>query len=200
MKYLDLEYHKKYREANKDLMKHKAKLYREKNKERIKELRDINKDKVKDYNKKYRENNKEKNIEYQKEYRENNKDNRRKYALEYVKNRMNSDPVYKLSHNIKSLIRSSLTNMGFSKKSRTHEILGCSSDNFYIHIISQFEDWMNFDNHGLYNGKLNYGWDLDHIIPISSAITEEDIIKLNHYTNLQPLCSYKNRYIKKNNI
>jgi len=56
---------------------------------------------------------------------------------------------------------------------------------------------MNWDNHGLYNGELNYGWDVDHIIPISSAKTEEDIYKLNHFSNFQPLCSKVNRDIKK---
>ena len=59
---------------------------------------------------------------------------------------------------------------------------------------------MNWENRGLYNGTQNYGWDIDHIIPISFAQSEEDIIKLNHYTNLQPLCSYTNRHIKKNKI
>jgi hypothetical protein len=67
------------------------------------------------------------------------------------------------------------------------------------YIESKFESWMNWDNRGKFNGELNYGWDLDHIVPISSAVTEEDIIKLNHYTNFQPLCSYINRVIKKNN-
>jgi hypothetical protein len=35
---------------------------------------------------------------------------------------------------------------------------------------------------------------------ITSATSEDDVIKLNHYTNLQPLCSYTNRYIKKDTI
>jgi hypothetical protein len=56
---------------------------------------------------------------------------------------------------------------------------------------------MTWENRGLYNGELGYGWDLDHIVPISSAKSEEDIIRLNHYTNIQPLCSYINRYIKR---
>ena len=59
---------------------------------------------------------------------------------------------------------------------------------------------MTWENRGLYNGELYYGWDIDHIIPISTAKTEEEIIKLNHYSNLQPLCSYTNRVIKRDKV
>lgn len=59
---------------------------------------------------------------------------------------------------------------------------------------------MNWENYGLYNGDLFFGWDIDHIIPVSSANSEEEIIKLNHYTNLQPLCSKINRDIKKDKL
>ena len=56
---------------------------------------------------------------------------------------------------------------------------------------------MNWNNRGLYNGELNYGWDIDHIIPLDSAINEIELLRLNHYSNLQPLCSKVNRDIKK---
>lgn len=56
---------------------------------------------------------------------------------------------------------------------------------------------MNWDNYGKYNGTINFGWDIDHIIPLCNAKTEEDVIRLNHYTNLQPLCSKVNRDIKR---
>ena len=60
---------------------------------------------------------------------------------------------------------------------------------------------MNWDNYGNINGnhatKINQRWQIDHQIPLSSAKTEEELIKLNHYTNLQPLCSYTNMFIKK---
>ena len=38
--------------------------------------------------------------------------------------------------------------------------------------------------------------DLDHIIPVSSATTAEEVIRLNHYTNFQLLPSIYNRNIK----
>ena len=43
------------------------------------------------------------------------------------------------------------------------------------------------------------GWDIDHIEPLANATCEEDIIRLNHYTNLRPLCSKVNRDIKRDN-
>lgn len=60
---------------------------------------------------------------------------------------------------------------------------------------------MNWNNKGNpKKGELtpNKTWDIDHIIPISSAKTKKEAFKLNHYTNLQPMCSYRNRYIKRN--
>ena len=89
---------------------------------------------------------------------------------------------------------------GYSKKSNTQKILGCTFNEFKKYLESKFEPWMNWENKGLYNGKFNHGWDIDHIIPLSSASTKEELIKLNHYTNLQPLCSKMNRDIKKNKI
>jgi hypothetical protein len=59
---------------------------------------------------------------------------------------------------------------------------------------------MSWENRGLYNGEFNYGWDIDHIIPILSAKTEEEIYKLNHFSNLQPLCSKINRDVKRDNL
>ena len=86
------------------------------------------------------------------------------------------------------------------KNINTESILGCNFEEFKLYIESKFEDWMNWDNRGLYNGEFNCGWDIDHKIPVSIATTEEEIYKLNHYTNLQPLCSKYNREVKSNKI
>jgi hypothetical protein len=57
--------------------------------------------------------------------------------------------------------------------------LGCSFEELKLYLESKFEPWMDWNNQGLYNGEFDYGWDIDHILPISIAITEEDVIKLN---------------------
>jgi hypothetical protein len=60
---------------------------------------------------------------------------------------------------------------------------------------------MNWDNYGRYKKDcFNYGWDIDHIAPLSSAITEKELLRLFHYTNLQPVCSKFNRDIKRHNL
>jgi hypothetical protein len=183
-----------------------------KNKEKIKIYLENNKEKIKERNKKYHKTyykeKREEIIEYQKEYYEKNKDVKKEYDKEYrIKNRKNRsiyhrnrkevDYLYKFTLNIRNIIYTSLKNKGYSKSSKTQSILGCSFVEFKIYLESKFEDWMNWGNKGLYNGELNYGWDLDHIIPISSAKSEDMLIKLNHYLNFQPLCSKINRCIKK---
>ena len=131
------------------------------------------------------------------EYFRNNKDILTSPASKLARNsrdrnRRRVDPLFNLKNNTRSLINTSLKSKGFDKKSKTSQILGCSFEDFKLYIESKFEIWMNWENHGEYTGNYNETWQYDHIIPISSAKNEEDIIKLNHYTNLQPLCSKKN--------
>ena len=170
-----------------------------------------NKERINQYNIDYNVKNKEKISEYKALYYLNNKekilkykfDNRKrinKNSLEYYYMRINNDNLYKLSILIRNLIRISIKKSGYSKKSKTNEILGCSFNDFKFYLENKFQDWMNWENQGLYNGEINYGWDIDHIIPLSSAKNEEEIMRLNHYTNLQPLCSFVNRVIKRDKM
>ena len=66
------------------------------------------------------------------------------------------------------------------------EIVGLSSEELKIYIESKFLEGMTWENYGL------HGWHIDHIIPLSSVKTEDEIIKLCHYTNLQPLWAKDN--------
>ena len=134
------------------------------------------------------------------EYYKTNKEAINKKKEETHKKRFESDSLYKLTYNIRRRIAGSIRNKGYTKKSKSHEILGCSFIEFKQHIESLWLPWMNWENYGLYNGTEGYGWDIDHKTPISSATCEEDAIRLNHYSNLQPLCSKINRDVKKNKL
>lgn len=142
----------------------------------------------------------ENNKEYLKEYYRNNRDKINKRLRLYVKNRIESDELFKLNRLIRRVVNDSFSRSEYDKNNKTEEIIGIKFDELKLYIESKFEDWMTWENYGLYNGELNHGWDIDHIIPLSSAKTEEELIKLCHYTNLQPLCSYTNRYVKRNKI
>lgn len=194
------EYNSDYRKKNAENRKLYDKEYRIKNPEKLKERRkkytQENSDKIKSKVSEYYINNREHLLNKQKEYGKNNKEKINNYS----KNKRKKDTLYKLKGDIRNLIGGSIRNNGYSKKSKTCQILGCSFEEFKMCLESRFEPWMNWENRGLYNGELNYGWDIDHIIPISTATTEEKLLKLNHHTNLQPLCSKINRNIKTNKI
>ncbi len=115
----------------------------------------------------------------------------------YIKRRIDQDPVFKTASNIRGLIKQSFRSKNFVKGTKTEEILGISFPEFQKHLESIFEPWMNWGNRGGSPPKgINEKWEVDHVIPISSAKTVDDVIRLNHYSNLQPLCSYTNRHIK----
>lgn len=145
--------------------------------------------------------NKELFYERKREYLKKNKEKENKRKNEYVKNRRKYDFLYKLKLAIRKNISRAFSKKSINKTSNTQQILGCSYEEFKQHLESQFESWMNWDNYGKYDkDKTKIGWDIDHKTPTSSALTEEELIKLNHYSNLQPLCSNYNRNIKKGKI
>ena len=150
------------------------------------------KEEINQYKKEWSEKNKERLKEKRKLYYEENK----LLISEKHKKRITDDPIYALSVLLRKNINKAFRKRGFEKENNTTKILGCTFEEFKQHLENQFEPWMNWVNRGKYNGTPNFGWDVDHIIPTSKVETIEDVIKLNHYTNLQPLCSYINRDVK----
>lgn len=163
--------------------------------EKNREYKNNNKEYYSEYNKKYREDNREELINYSKNWREENRssfaEKRREYYqenmeyikkrnYEYCKNRRKSDPLYKLTLGIRCLILASFKTQYTKKSKKTMEILGCTFEEFKGYLESKFDENMNWTNQGIY-------WHMDHIIPISSAKSVEEVYQLNHYTNFQPL-------------
>ena len=195
------EYQRVYRENNKEKNKIKKNEWYLKNKERLqiksKQNYIKNIDREKNRSILYHSNNKEYVKLKKQEYYKQNKTKIINRNNQNIKLRKKIDPVFRLKVNIRTRLHNDFKKGGFNKNSKSYIILGCSFEQFKQHLESKFESWMTWDNYGLYNGQSNYGWDIDHIIPTSSTKTEEGIISLNHYTNLQPLCSKVNRDIKK---
>jgi hypothetical protein len=193
------EYLKEYYEKNKDSLSKLSKENPNRKKNNI-TYYIKNKEILNEKSKNWNDNNKEyKKVLARKYYLENKKSLDEK-SNNYQKKRRKNDILFNIKLRMRCLISNSFSRNGYKKLSKTENIIGCSFDEFKNHIESKFESWMTWDNYGKYNGELYYGWDIDHIIPISSAINEESVISLNHYTNLQPLCSKVNRDIKINKL
>jgi hypothetical protein len=178
------QYGKQYRQENKNKIKkyykeyykeyHKQ--YYQENKERVKQYQQEKKDIIKQYNKQYYQENKEQKKQYQQE-------NRQKIN-EYFKNRRIENPLFKLSTNLRNRTSKAFKNKGYSKNTKTQEMLGVDFEIVKVHIERQFKNGMNWDNYG--------EWHIDHIIPLASANTEEELFNLCRYTNLQPLWAEDN--------
>lgn len=126
---------------------------------------------------------KERRIQKMKQYAEENKEKVAEYKRKY-KAKKRFDPIYVLSQQVSCLVRISLINKGFPKRGKTIDIIGCDWNTFASHIERQFLDCMTWENRS--------EWHIDHIIPLASAKSEEDVIRLNHFTNLRPLWAKDN--------
>jgi hypothetical protein len=96
------------------------------------------------------------------------------------KERAKSDPIYRLTLRLRVAVRQGIMRRGYTKRSRTAQLLGADFNTVINHLIKTA-----IDTYGYYTDIKDYH--IDHIMPCSSATTEEELIKLQHYTNLQLL-------------
>lgn len=151
------EINKKY--YNKEKIKQKNKLYRQKNKEKIKKYY---------------------NNEYLKKWRKENPDKVKKH-IENMRKKINNDLILKMKVLARDNVRNAFRRKGYSKNTKTIEILGCNHNTFIRHLLQTFKNNYGYE----YNGTEKVH--IDHIIPLATAKTEDEIIKLCNYKNLQLL-------------
>lgn len=156
-KKLNSQYDATYYAANSDVIKERAKIWKENNPERRLEN-----------NRRWALDNPEKSAECS---RKN-------------KARRMSEPLTAFIEKTRCLIGNHIRVRGYTKRSRTHEILGCSWDFFKLHIEKQFHKGMTWGNRS--------DWHIDHITPIAIAKTECEVLALNHFTNLRPIWAKDN--------
>jgi hypothetical protein len=109
------------------------------------------------------------------------KKNLKKHS-DYKKNWMRKTRESSELHRVKDSLRARLRFFTKFKKSKpTSEIIGCTWEELIQHLESNFQPGMSWENHG------RFGWHIDHIIPLASAKSVDDLHRLNHFTNLKPL-------------
>jgi len=176
--------YKEYAENNSQSIKERMRKWREDNKDRIseyeKEYYSKNSERKREFSRKWRESNPEKVREQRIDFFEKNKE----YFARYARERRSSDPVYAVSCRVRARINAVFKYQGFRKSEKTEKILGCDWATLKQHIERQFTKGMGWDNRDQ--------WHIDHIIPLASAKTEEDVVALNHYTNLRPMWASEN--------
>ena len=95
----------------------------------------------------------------------------------------------RVCRNLRRRLKKFMQKRGFKKSQRTCDVIGLNWDDFKMYL----ED-------NPYGFKVDcIDLDTDHIIPISTGKSEEDMYKLTHYTNLQLLPKDYNQHIKRDN-
>lgn len=128
-------------------------------------------------NKVYSDKNRSKINERQRLYNKNN----REIGNKYYRDKRNNDNLFRLTCNL----RRRVNHIFLNKSHSTKELLGVNYKTVFKHIESLFTEGMSWD-------KVGKEIHIDHKIPLSSAKTEKQLIKLFHYKNLQPLWAIDN--------
>lgn len=128
---------------------------------------------------KYREENRDEVNRKQRKHKKNNPGYNTKRGMAWAKEKRKTDPLFRFKINLRSRISQALKSKGYKKKSESFKLLRGSLDDVKHHMESQFTEGMTWENQG--------EWHIDHNIPLASATSEEELIKLCHYKNLQPL-------------
>jgi hypothetical protein len=179
-------YNKEWRLKNKERVNENRRnqylINLEKNRETARNFREKNKEIIRQKSKIYREENREKLNEAKRARR---KENLEKFRL-MEREKFINNPHLKLIRNYRTRIKNYMRFNKISEGTGTMELVGLTSEGLKEYLESKFVDGMSWDNYGL------YGWHIDHIIPLSSAKNNDELRKLCHYTNLQPLWSFDN--------
>lgn len=121
----------------------------------------------------YRENNKERISQKKKDYVERNKEKVAAAQKTYQVNRRKTDEGFRVLGALRSRLQKAAK--GFRDKT-TKELLGCSFQDLLTHL----------------GQKPTENSHIDHICPCAQAQNEQELLKLQHYTNLRWLPAEEN--------
>ena len=144
-----------------------------------KKWRENNPDKIKAKNQTWISANPERRKANQAKYYQKNKI-RLRPIVQAGYNRRMKDPLYKTKTRYRNRVAQMYHFGEFKKTSRSIDMVGCTWDQLQAHLIStalsRYGIWCAFDS-----------YEIDHMIPLMIVKSHEDLVRLNHFTNLQLL-------------
>lgn len=95
--------------------------------------------------------------------------------------------MFRAINNLKKSIRSQIKRRNLVKRYDLKKPFGCEYQEFKAYLESLFQPGMTWANYGQgFNS-----WNLDHIVPLDTATSVEELYKLSHFTNICPMwCNY----------
>jgi len=170
----------------------------EKYKEKRKKYTQEKKEEISLQRKGYYENNKFRFQESQKRRRKENpekfnyywksEEHRKKHiksSCESYARRLKVDGNLRMIKNLRTRLKRYMRQKNYRKEKGFFEIVGLSPEELKIYIENLFTEGMCWE-------KMGKEIHIDHIIPLSTAQNEEELYKLSHYTNLQPMWAKDN--------
>lgn len=148
--------------------------------------------------------------QYNKEYYHQNTEkekertrNRPKEKVRQYERKRNSKPERRLRNNISRNISYYLSGSGGKRGLSFLQHVNWTYEELLVHVESNFEPWMTWDNYGPYNRKRwddgdmsTWTWQLDHIIPQSlfkyTSMDSEEFRKCWALENLRPYSAKQN--------
>jgi hypothetical protein len=184
---------KRYAKDNVEAERLRTKKWQEENPEKFKASHRASREKHKEKRYQATRDWREQSKEHLKAYNKANRARDREKLKKWAKAKYASDPKYALISKVRRSTLYAISRFGFRKNCKTSIILGCDWETLQAHIESQFYNGMTWESFKDKNHTGTSMVEIDHIIPISSAKTEEDVIRLAHFSNLRPMWWWENR-------
>lgn len=156
----------------------------EENKARRRQLWNLNKEENNKKQSSHRKKFPNKYKERKRQYKIENRDKINEYNRKYRKERMEADPLFRVMRRIRQRTRDAFNVNYWKKDTHFAEYIGCTKEHLEKYLENKFKPGMTWDNYG--------EWEIDHQIPLGSANNEQEVYKLSHYSNLQPLWKEEN--------
>jgi len=164
----------------------------------------VNKIYKKEYDKEYYLINKEKKQQKAHQWYLNNKEKIKLNHKISEANKYKNDLNFRIKNRISNSINKALKKCGTHKNGyKTIDYLPYSIEELQLHLFSQFEPWMTWENWGKYiaktwddNDPTTWTWQIDHIIPQChlsySSMEDDNFKKCWALENLRPLSAKSN--------